>query len=187
VYFAKLHYKQQQQWVMFWYRSAAQYWVKTHENNQRKFIPYTFQVPILNDPETNLQVQQNKVPYVCMSAMQIITGKKMNFWRTCMNAVQANVVPEHGLVGKQGNATKFLPETLDDLRSFFLKIESFCDVIPTQFVREKTKQTTRDDGENLLQLPTYWSKRSLYARWCYERGWVHETTRFGDYNKKRSD
>jgi hypothetical protein len=175
VYFATLHYKQQQQWVMFWFHSVAQYWVKMQENNQQKFIPYTFQVPILNNPETNnLKVEQKTLSYVCMLEMQILAGKKKNFWCTCVNAVKTNTILEHGLVGKQGIVNTILSETLDIFYSFYLKSELFCYVRPTQFVREKTKQTERDDGQNLLHLPSYWSRCSLFSLWCYEQGCVQK-------------
>jgi hypothetical protein len=101
---------------------------------------------------------------VCLSAMQLVCGRKTSFWKTCRQAVIANTIPEHGLIGKRGNATKYDDGTIDDVRVFFLEIESFCDVIPTWFVRDKTGLTTRDDKEAALTLPPYWSKRSLYSR-----------------------
>jgi hypothetical protein len=144
---------------MSWYCTAAQFWDKT---KNKKYQAYSYQLPLLCDPVNGI-VYEKKLPMVCMSAMQLISGRKVSFWCTCMKAVQENTIPKHGLVRKVSNNNKFEAETLDDLKAFFMEIESFCDVVPTRFVREKTSQTTRDDHESLLQLPPYWSKWSLYS------------------------
>jgi hypothetical protein len=107
--------------------------------------------------------------------MQLISGRKLKFWRTFIRAVQANTIPEHGLKGKPSNNTQYDQETMDDLRAFFDEIKAFCDVIPTRFIRNITRLTTRDDTDSYT-LPPYWSKRSLYARWCYDCGWNIETS-----------
>jgi hypothetical protein len=162
--------------------------VPQRDDGTKGVSPCNFQLPVLCEPKMNVVVQ-GALPFVCMSAMQLVSGKKVSFWRTCMKAVQANIIPKHGLVGKVGNATKFDEETLDDLRSFFLDIESFCDVVPTRFVRNKTgATTTREKNERAMTLPPCWSKRSLYCRWCYERGWNIEDSIKGTLSKvKRTD
>jgi hypothetical protein len=122
VYFAKQTRAIQQSYVMSWYRSAFQYW-QFKSKDDPQYSRYHFQVPILCDPENGLEYKET-LPYVCMSAMHLISGKKVSFWATCMRAVQSNTIPEHGLVGRESNNGKFASETLDDLCSFFYGSQS---------------------------------------------------------------
>jgi hypothetical protein len=119
VFFSKQPCTTQQQYVMFWYRSAARYWSKHTEKN-KTFVPYMYEVPVLCDPINGIELQ-SEVPYVCMSAMLLISRRKLHFWRTCMKCVQQNTIPEHGLIGQSSNNTKFSTETLSDLHAFLLK------------------------------------------------------------------
>jgi hypothetical protein len=185
-YFAKLDKSSQQLHVMSWYRTASHLWTRQTSLGVKGHAPKSYRIPVLSDVENNIVIREP--PLVCMSAMQIITGKKVSFWRTCLRAVQNNTVPEHGLVGKPSNNTKFLEETLDDLQTFFEEIKAFCDVIPTRFVRDQTgQQTTRDGNDDALCLPPYWSKLKLYCRWCYECGWDVDLTSKGMILSKRGD
>jgi hypothetical protein len=121
-HFAKQNKAAQQQYVMFSFCIAS----REHSKGKKK----TYDAPVLSDLVNNIVIRTP--PKICMSAMQIITGKKMGFWRTCMNAVQNNTLPTHGLVGRPSNNNKFTEETLDDLHAYFLgEIKAFCDVIPT--------------------------------------------------------
>jgi len=46
----------------------------------------------------------------------------------------------------------------------------------------------RDAEVDVVELPTAWSKRAMYARFCYERGYVMTTNARGAYVKtERSD
>jgi hypothetical protein len=182
-FFAKLERTVQQQWVMGWHRTAYQYWSSFIHNGQSNNNHRFYQLAVLCDPENDLVINE-PLPYMCMSAMLIIYGRKQSFWSTCILAVKANTIPEHGLIGKDGNATKCNGETLDDLRSFMMEIESLCEVVPTRFVRDRTGFTTRDDKETYT-LPPYMSKKSLYVRWCYERGWNIESTANSIVSKQR--
>jgi hypothetical protein len=163
---------------MFWYRSAYHRWL-IESQTQHTNPAYTFEVPVLCDPDDNVFV--DALPFICMSAIQIVSGKKLSFWRTCIKAVQSNTIPEHGLIGKPStNKNNIKPETVDALHAFMSEIEQLCDVVPTRFVREKTgRMTTWDDKESALTLPPYWSKRGLYSRFCYDRGWTTSTTHKG--------
>jgi hypothetical protein len=134
-YFAKLDCPKQQMYVMNWYRTAFANWKHNQTNNSKdRFSPYHYEVPILSDPDNNLIVELDKVPPVCMSAIQIVSGKRVSFWRTCMCHVQSNTIPEHGLVGKPSNNSTVLSETIDKLRAFFKEIEDFCDIVPMRFI-----------------------------------------------------
>ena len=58
----------------------------------------------------------------------------------------------------------------------------------TRFVREETGSGLWDGEEDLVELPTSWSKRAVYSRFCYERGFVMTSTPRGNIKKtERSD
>jgi ribosomal protein L22 len=79
VFFAKQSRQIQQQYVMSFYRSAYQYWSLTKEQKQSSlFSQHHYQIPVLCDPENGFQLTET-VPYVCRSAMHLITGKKVSF------------------------------------------------------------------------------------------------------------
>jgi hypothetical protein len=181
-FFSKQSQTTQQQYVMFWYRSAFLQWkfLQAHSIRTGGSMPYHYSILLFNNLENNLQVLPEDSPFICSSAIQIVSGKKGSFWHTCIRAVQNNTFPEHGLVGKSSNNSKVEPETLDSLCTFFGEVESLCEVIPTRFVRDRSgTNTTRDNDNEVRTLPPYWSKRKLYARWCSEHGWNVVTTQVG--------
>ena len=49
-------------------------------------------------------------------------------------------------------------------------------------MREETGTGLRDGEEDVVELPTAWSKRGLYFRFCYERGWKVNTDGRGRTN-----
>jgi hypothetical protein len=158
VYFSKLHKTEQQKHVMGMFR-MSQFIAKSGDH-------LTYEIPVLCDPEVGIELDE-PIPYVCRSAMQLILGRKYRFFDRCIDAVKHNTIPEHGLRGNK-NAVKVDDEVVDSLRTFFHEVEQYCDVVPTRFVREHTGETSTRDDTECLTLPPYWSKRSLYGRWCYD-------------------
>jgi hypothetical protein len=71
------------------------------------------------------------------------------------------------------------------LHDFFHEIKQVGMPKATRFVREETGSGLRDEEENLLELLTCWSKRSIYARFCYKRGFVITNSGGGIKNRKK--
>ena len=63
-------------------------------------------------------------------------------------------------------------EVYESLQNFFTELKKEA-LLPftTRIVHEKTSTTTRDDNPDNLVLTPHVSKHSIYARWCYLRGW----------------
>ena len=59
---------------------------------------------------------------------------------------------------------------------FFEEMKQFAQPQSTRFVREEAGTGLIDGEEDALELPSSWSKRRLYQRFCGERGWEVETT-----------
>ena len=111
---------------------------------------------------------------VCRHAIAVLIDYGRKKWRTCQAALAANRLPIHGNKGKTmlGPSKHVTDEVKGGLHDFFHEIKQFGMPKTTRFVREETGSGLRDEEENLLELPTCWSKRSIYARFCYERGFV---------------
>ena len=121
---------------------------------------------------------------VCKNAISILLDYGRYKWRTCQTAVLKNRLPEHGNKGKlNGPNVSFATEVKVDLHEFFHQIKQFGSPKTTRFVREETGSGLRDEEENLLELPTCWSKRGVYARFCFERGFVVTSTHSGNTKK----
>ena len=56
--------------------------------------------------------------------------------------------------------------------------------LSTRFVRENCGTGLRDGEDAVLELPSSWSKRTIYKRFCDERGWEVQTTARGTTETK---
>ena len=78
-------------------------------------------------------------------------------------------------VNKQSKCTQSLVDFLYEIGE--TEGESYA----TRFIRMETKVGIRDDDTKIIQLPSYFSKRSLYERYCYENGWIARSRNDGSY------
>ena len=78
--------------------------------------------------------------------------------------------PIHKLNGApSNNSTK--QQTIDKMRNFFIALEEEGEPHATKVVRTRVGIALRDD-DDILELPSSYSKRSLYCRLMYSWGWV---------------
>ena len=146
------------------------------------------------DDEEEMNLEEHplhalKKAMVCKDAISLLLDYGRIKWKTCQMAVVHNKLPDHGNKGKVlGNAKRFANEVKDDLHGFFHELKQFGTPKATRFVREETGSGLRDGEEDLVELPTTWSKRAVYSRFCYERGFVMTSTPRGNIKKtERSD
>jgi hypothetical protein len=120
---------------------------------------------------------------VCKDAITLLPDYGRIKWRTCQNAVKNNRPPEHGNKGKViGKGKLFASEVKDDLHEFFHQLKRH-----SKF-REETGMVLQDAEVDLVELPTAWSKQAMYARFCYERGYIMTTNfRVAYIKTERSD
>ena len=126
---------------------------------------------------------------VCRDAISLLLDYHKVKWKTCRDAVVNNKLPEHGNKGKVlGRAKRFAEEVKEDLDLFFQEMKQFSTPTATRVVREECGTGLRDGEENVFELPTSWSKRGLYARFCFERGYTIGCNARGNITKtERSD
>ena len=133
-----------------------------------------------DDEEEPANLDELKNYMVCKDTISILLNYKKGRWTTCQKAVLSNSMPVHGNKGKlTGKAHRFATEVKDDLHEFFEELKEFGSPKATRFVREEAGIGLRDSEIDLVELPTAWSKRAMYARFCFERGHVVTTTATG--------
>ena len=125
---------------------------------------------------------------VCNFALMTILGYGLKFWRTCSQHALEWTTPEHGLSERSSN-NAISEEVQMELHLFFADVELHAEPTPMRFIREKTGQLLERDKTDVSLLPPYFTKRSLYRRYCFEQGWRTTTTCTGSPNKpeKRND
>ena len=72
-----------------------------------------------------------------------------------------------------------------ELHLFFADVEEHTEPTAMRFIREKTGTTHERDKKDLRWLPPYFSKQSLYKRYCHEQGWDISTDCRGTPSEKK--
>ena len=113
-------------------------------------------------------------PSICRNALcgMLYVGRKL--WKTAMKDTADR---EHALKGKmdvESGRGKEMAEVYQSLHSFFTEVEDEALPFAMRLLRDETGTNTRDDNVDDVVLPPHVTKHSLYARWCYSRGWKVE-------------
>ena len=132
---------------------------------------------------------QGKLPFVLPEirneSSAAVSTKKL---RVCAHAIKRLVnfgrykwqrAKEHALKGiqyidpKKGNKNAALAtEVKEAMRDFFEEMKDMSSPRATRVVREEVGLGLRDDEIDLLELPSSFTKRSLYYKFCHSRGWI---------------
>eukprot|EP00977_Amphora_coffeiformis_P024958 scaffold17707_cov212-Amphora_coffeaeformis.AAC.11 len=179
VYFAKKSKVEQQMTVI--------QWIQYTENDK---VPRRFLIPQLrtgedavrffNDSEEHQKLQ---LKCICNAALLTILGYGQAFWTTVKKHVTERSIPIHALAGQCSN-NSLNEETQMYLHLFFADIELHSSPTPMRYIREKTGTLHERDKEDIKELPPYFTKRSLYRRYCFDQGWAIATDCKGSPSKK---
>lgn len=119
---------------------------------------------------------------VCKTAIMNIIAVGRDFWKPCKLMLEHG--PEPSLLKNNQHALK--KDMADDLDIFFEEMKELSEPIATVVVRDTTKEITKISLKNeeidTFYLPPHYSKRSLYERYCYERGHVATKNNSGTYS-----
>ena len=100
--------------------------------------------------------------------------------------MRTNKLPTNGNKNKPTwLQNRFEEKVKQDLDLFFKQIKQFAQPQSTRFVRKETGAGLRDGKEDRQELPSSWSKRGCYQRFCHERSWIVETSARGTTKLKR--
>jgi hypothetical protein len=70
-------------------------------------------------------------------------------------------------------------QTITSLHAFFVGLKDHACPRATRFVRTESGFELRDDDAEVMDLPTSWTKRAVFARWLDECGWTIKTDAIG--------
>ena len=130
------------------------------------------------DPSSNLNYMIPGIPVreeeesrtICQNGLQGLLNVGRRAWNTAIKS-GGKTDPRKGRTGVQSSRGKHNLEVYESLHNFFLELKNEALPFATRIIREKTRTTTRDDDPDSLVLAPHVSKHSIYARWCYSRGW----------------
>ena len=114
---------------------------------------------------------------ICKDGLCVLLGLGTTAWDSVMKMVKENRTPEHGLTGKVGNRQDEVSTAM--MREFFEELQQQAvpraTLIVRGLVRAASVDTTlRDEDGNLLDLPSYMTKRGLFNALLAENGQVYQ-------------
>ena len=123
-----------------------------------------FLIPGVNKPEA----------MICTYALCALLGMTHNSWDPLWKKVKDGLPIEHGLTGKVGNKRNVNHHLV--LTEFFEEMKAFAGPRATRLVRGLVRNQVnidlRDDDEEVLELPTCFTKQGLYNHYLLQLGWT---------------
>jgi hypothetical protein len=112
---------------------------------------------------------------ICKNALCRLLGMGLQAWQTIVTMTKKNLPPSHGLTGKAGNKVdKSMALVLSDFFNDILQLATpRATLVIRTLVREQVETELRDDDEEIVELPSHMTKRSLYDRLLFELGWKY--------------
>ena len=144
--------------------------------NVNMYSVRNFELPGVNDPEN-----PNIPFFVCRNSFQnlfALTDRTYKRFRMEENRIGPLLDARYGNKGRRVNelANK-------ELEIFFTDITEFSEPYATRFIRELTGVGIRDSEVDVKLLPTYFTKRNCYMKYCYGLGYKVKTDSKGNYGK----
>jgi len=122
---------------------------------------------------------------VCMNTFRNLYGIFRKSWgrisRACSNYYAGPII--HGNTGCRNRfSTSSVAVAQPSVVLFLSSIaEEHGDSYATRFIREVTGMSLTDTEEGRIDLPSFFSKRHLYAQYCYSRGYKVHADAKGSY------
>jgi hypothetical protein len=124
---------------------------------------------------------------ICLHAFRNLFGIFRMQWKYltshCSNYA-AGPIP-HGNVGTQHRrrssaVVSAAPSVIEYLQNVS---SNYAEPYATRFIREITGMSLREDEEGAVELPSSFTKRKLYAEYCFSRGYKVKANAKGSYGK----
>ena len=125
---------------------------------------------------------------ICSNACARLIGFAHSAWQTVKKAFDSGDIPYH----KSNGNTNAKVSSFDDLlHDFFIKLEGLAAPRATRLVRDivgdRVEINLRDNDEaGEIELPTYYTKRSLYKKLAADCQWEFSCSSHGKYSEKKS-
>ena len=119
----------------------------------------------------------NSTTNICANSLQALF---------CIGRKQWYKVSENAMLPKQKNNYEnnlnaqcpLVQEVIDFLHNIG---EEEGETYATRFIRMETRIAIRNADLNQIELPSSFTKRGIYERFCYERGWIARSASNGSY------
>jgi len=163
-------------------------WIRYTDNNSDEH--YRYIIPFNNVSKEDVIASDYNVKAVtdlqrlrvCRSAIGSILDFRYHKWKTMASAVETNTMPSHGNKYQRGGRGKqFDKLCASSLHAYFDELKEFAQPESTRVVREETGTGLRDGEEGVYELPSHFSKRTCFVRWCDEQGWIMNLQPRGNY------
>ena len=147
------------EWMKYGLAMKQRAYNGVRQDNRKLFL-----IPGVNRPDA----------MICTYALCAILGMTHNAWDPLWKKVKEGLPIEHGLVGKVGNRKNV--DYHNVLTEFFEEMKVFAGPRATRLIRGLVRNQVnidlRDDDEEILELPTCFTKRGLYNRYLLQQGWT---------------
>jgi len=152
-------------------------WIRYTETKKRSSTPFLLP-SVLPDPKPSAEVLAIlQSTQICQSSLMLILGIGKRAWSTARTSAETGLVPAHGLKGRVGAASNKSTEVdslvREDVIEYLEDLSlSYGEPRATVVVRTLTGVSLRNSDNEIIELPPFLSKRKIYARFCYSRGFV---------------
>ena len=158
-----------------WLRSAMYSGVKYKRNQTR--INFTLTGVYYDAAPVDSSEIKNQKPFkVCMNAMAMLFNQGYHKIKSLKDDLESAGVKEHGLKNKPCN--RFVNKQMDRmdlhlaLHSFFVLLKDEAETHATRVIREASGVQLRDEEIDTVELPSSLSKRQIYYKFCFQRGYI---------------
>jgi hypothetical protein len=112
---------------------------------------------------------------ICRDALCKLLGIRREAWTTIFKMAKNNTPPSHGLEGHPGNSKDDGMGAL--LKTYFQDLLLLATPRATLVIRslvwDQVETELQDDDEDIVELPSHMTKRSLYDRLLLQIGWKY--------------
>ena len=123
-----------------------------------------------------LDMEKNRQPfYICINALSLLYNYGYHKIKTLKDGIKHVGISPHGLHNKPSNRFKNRVEEYrdinDSLNLYFQNLKGEAETHATRTIREITGVGLRDEEIDSVELPSSYSKRQLYYKYCLSRGY----------------
>jgi hypothetical protein len=142
----------------------------------------------IDGAQPNFQLPFGTQPNVCRQFFQFLFCLKPDTkWKSLRDSLKKDGIGprKHGLAGNNNRKINSpMGQCETDLHAFFeVLVTDHGEPRATRLVRTKTKTGLRDAEIALVELPSAMTKRGIYQKFCYDRGYAIKANAIGSYPK----
>jgi hypothetical protein len=140
-------------------------WIKYSESIAKAYIRGS-------DKKRTVYLLPGTAHLVCRDAICLFLRLGKEAWSTIATMARNNSPPSHGLIGSNNRLDAWMQDLLHHFFEDVVKLaQPRATLIVRSLVRDEVVTQLRQDDEDIVELPSNLTKRSLYNRMVKELGW----------------